>query len=146
MTQQQPQPGTSAPAPAWYPDPSNPSMLRWFDGVQYTEHVAPNPGARSLGDDVGMRMLLPVGRSGWAIAAGYAGLFAFIVFPAPIALILSGIAIRDLKRHPERHGWGRAWFGMVTGVVGTAILRALLLRWSGRTHVPSTSSGPRGTA
>ncbi|MGY8642132.1 MAG: hypothetical protein ACKVJU_13690 [Verrucomicrobiales bacterium] len=26
----------------------------------------------------GMRMLLPVGRSGWAIAAGYCGLFAFI--------------------------------------------------------------------
>ena len=26
----------------------------------------------------GMRMLMPVGRSGWAIAAGYAGLFGLI--------------------------------------------------------------------
>ena len=28
-----------------------------------------------IGDDAGIRMLLPVGRSGWAIAAGYLGLF-----------------------------------------------------------------------
>src|SRR4051812_21407307 len=38
------------------------------------------PGERrDIGDDAGMRMLLPVGRSGWAIAAGYLGLFSFVV-------------------------------------------------------------------
>lgn len=38
-----------------------------------------------LGDELGMRVLLPVGRSGWAIAAGYLGLFGLVLFPALIA-------------------------------------------------------------
>jgi hypothetical protein len=62
-------------------------------------------------------MLLPVGRSFWAIAAGYAGLFAVLFVPAPIALILGIIAIYDIKRHPDRHGMGRAIFGLVMGAI-----------------------------
>jgi hypothetical protein len=75
-----------------------------------------------LSDDPAMRMLLPVGRSGWAIAAGYAGLFAFVFFPAPIALVLGLVALRDLKRHPEKLGKGRAIFGTVTGAIFTLLL------------------------
>jgi hypothetical protein len=82
----------------------------------------PAPGPVSLDDDAGMRMLLPVGRSGWAIAAGYAGLFAFIPFFAPIALVLGIIAIVHLKRYPELHGMGRAVFGLVIGILGTLLL------------------------
>lgn len=78
--------------------------------------------ARELHDDPAMRMLLPIGRTPWAIAAGYAGLFAATCFLAPLALLLGGIAIYDLKRHPEKHGWGRAIFGTVMGVIGTAVL------------------------
>jgi len=51
---------------------------------------------QSLGDNAGVRMLLPVGRSGWAIAAGYLGLFGLIIVPAPLALIVSIIAILDI--------------------------------------------------
>lgn len=80
-----------------------------------------NPPA-DLGDDLGMRLLLPVGRSGWAIAAGYLGLFSFVVLPAPVALIISIIAIRDIKRHPDRHGLGRAYFGLIMGILGTLVL------------------------
>lgn len=29
----------------WYPDPNDPSQLRYFDGTNWTEHVAPNPAA-----------------------------------------------------------------------------------------------------
>jgi hypothetical protein len=72
-------------------------------------------------NDPAMRLLLPVGRSGWAIAAGYAGLFAFLIFPAPIALVLGLVALRDLKRHPEKHGKGRALFGLITGAVLTPL-------------------------
>jgi len=41
-----PRPGVEAPAPllpaaAWYPDPSNPAILRWWDGLRWTEHTAP---------------------------------------------------------------------------------------------------------
>jgi hypothetical protein len=73
-------------------------------------------------ESAAIRMLLPIGRSGWAIAAGYAGLFAVLAFPAPIALILGIIAIRDIKRHPKRHGMGRAIFGLVMGILGTLLL------------------------
>ena len=83
----------------------------------------PPPGVqRDIGDDAGMRLLLPVGRSGWAIAAGYLGLFSFIIFPAPLALIISAMAMWHLRTNPRLHGWGRAIFGMIMGVLGTAML------------------------
>jgi len=74
------------------------------------------------GNSAGMRMLLPVGRSGLAIAAGYAGLFALLVLPAPIALVLGVLAVRDIKQNPHKHGMGRAIFGIVAGTVGTLLL------------------------
>ena len=81
---------------------------------------------QSIGDNAGVRMLLPVGRSGWAIAAGYLGLFGLIVIPAPLALIVSLIAIFDIRRSKntakQKHGMGRAIFGLIVGVVGTLIL------------------------
>jgi hypothetical protein len=69
-------------------------------------------------DDLGMRMLLPVGRSGWAIAAGYLGLFSLLCFPAPFALIVGLIAVYDINKHSEKHGMGRAVFGIVMGALG----------------------------
>ncbi len=30
-------------APGWYPDPSDPSRLRWHNGAQWTEATHPNP-------------------------------------------------------------------------------------------------------
>jgi hypothetical protein len=80
-----------------------------------------------LGDSRAARMLLPVGRSGLAIAAGYAGLFAFLVFPAPIALLLGILAIRDLRKHPTKHGMGRAVFGTLIGGLGTGVLIFMLI-------------------
>jgi hypothetical protein len=81
--------------------------------------MAPLAPLPSLGENAGIRMLLPVGRSFWAIAAGYAGLFAVLLVPAPIALLLGIIAIADIRRHPDRHGMGRAIFGIVMGVLFT---------------------------
>ncbi|HZL37906.1 MAG TPA: DUF4339 domain-containing protein [Tepidisphaeraceae bacterium] len=79
-------------------------------------------GPPNLGADAGMRMLLPVGRSGWAIAAGYLGLLSLLLVPAPFALICSIIAIVDMKRHPEKHGMGRVVFGLIMGSLGTIAL------------------------
>lgn len=89
------------------------------------------PPAQHLGDDAGIRLLLPVGRSGWAIAAGYLGLFSLIVLPAPISLLVSIIAIRDIRKskgsaHPK-HGMGRAIFGLIMGILGTTLILLALL-------------------
>ena len=94
----------------------------------------PAPGApvHDIGEDPAMRMLLPVGRSAWAIAAGYAGLFAVLCFPAPIALVLGLVAIRDLKRHPDQHGMGRAVFAVVMGAVFSLLLVASLILMAAR--------------
>jgi len=89
------------------------------------------PHAPSIGDDPGIRLLLPVGRSGWAIAAGYAGLFSVLCFPGPIAIILSIVAIRDMRTHPHRHGWGRAIFGLIMGILGTiGLVMMAVANWS----------------
>lgn len=86
---------------------------------------------KSMGDDAGMRLLLPVGRSGWSIAAGYLGLFGLAVFPAPLALIVSIIAIMDIKKSKQsdkpKRGLGRAIFGLIVGVLGSIVLAVIAL-------------------
>jgi hypothetical protein len=67
-------------------------------------------------------MLLPVGRSAWAIAAGYAGLFCLIGIGVPFAIAFGILAIRDIKRHPEKHGLGRAWFGIAMAVLTVIVV------------------------
>jgi hypothetical protein len=67
-------------------------------------------------------MLLPVGRSGWAIAAGYLGLISVLCIPAPLALIAGILAIREMRRNPKQHGMGRAVFGIIMGGIGTVAL------------------------
>jgi hypothetical protein len=89
--------------------------------------MAPQPAAGRLGDDPLVRMMLPVGRSIWAIAAGYAGLFSLLLVCAPISLILGIVAIYDLRKHPEKHGWGRAIFGLVMGLLCSLGVVAMLL-------------------
>ncbi|MBN2294757.1 MAG: hypothetical protein JXM70_20175 [Pirellulales bacterium] len=84
------------------------------------------PGS-DLADSAALRMLMPVGRSGWAIAAGYAGLFAVLVFPAPIALLLGIIAIFHIKNNSKLHGMGRAIFGLIMGLLGTGLLLVFLI-------------------
>lgn len=46
------------------------------DKPQTGRHPPPSSTRQSLGDDPVLRLWLPVGRSWWAIAAGYLGLFA----------------------------------------------------------------------
>ena len=123
-----PAPATPPPA-AWYPDPSVPGQLRWFDGAQWTPHVHPGapvqawPYAQPQGArDRSVEALIPVNRTGLSIAAGYAGLFAVLVVTAPIALVLGVLALRDLRDKPDVGGRGRAWFGLVAGALGTLVL------------------------
>ena len=88
------------------------------------------PGAswfrRTGADSALLKAVLPVGRSGWAIAAGYLALFSVLLVPAPFALACGVMAMRDIGRHPDRGGRGRAVFGIVMGVLGTVALVALI--------------------
>jgi len=88
------------------------------------------PQSQKIGDDAGMRMLLPVGRSLWAIAAGYLGLFSILGCFGPLAIIISAVAIYDMKKHPEKHGMGRAIFGLVMGILGSIGLAIGLVAWA----------------
>ena len=74
-----------------------------------------------------VRMLLPVGRSGWAIAAGYLGLFSLLILPAPLALLTGIVAILHIRSRPGLHGMGRAVFAIVMGGLGTAVLALILI-------------------
>ncbi len=109
-----------APAPAGHPFAMAPAP--------------PFPG-QNLGDNAAVRMLLPVGRSGWAIAAGYAGLFAPIAglfatinrrmapigWVPSVAIILGVVAIIHIRSNRKLHGMGRAIFGIVMGILGSLL-------------------------
>jgi hypothetical protein len=83
--------------------------------------------AASRADDAAMRAILPVGRSGWAISAGYLALVSVLIVPAPFALACGIMAIRDIRRDPSKHGMGRAIFGVVMGSLGILAAAALYL-------------------
>jgi hypothetical protein len=38
---------------------------------------------------------------------------------APFALLTGILAVADIRRHSDKHGMGRAIFGIVMGVLGT---------------------------
>ena len=67
--------------------------------------------------DEALKFIIPVGRSGWAIAAGYLGLLSLLPLFGIFAVVTGVLAVRDIKRHPERLGLGRAWFGIVMGAL-----------------------------
>ena len=60
--------------------------------------------------------LLPVNRSGWAIAAGYLGLFSLLPFVCYAGVIVSAIAAWHLRRNPKKLGWGRVITGFIISV------------------------------
>jgi hypothetical protein len=94
--------------------------------INYAGPMPPPPGSGTdIGADPTLRMLLPVGRSGWAIAAGYLGLLSPLVIFAPFALVVSIIAIRDIKRRDTR-GMGRAILGLIMGALFTVVLLLMI--------------------
>lgn len=91
-------------------------------------HGTPSPQAVAAVDDsAAMRMILPVGRSGWAIASGYLGLFSVLLVFAPFALLTGILAVADIRKHSDKHGMGRAIFGIVMGALGTIGLIAVIV-------------------
>jgi hypothetical protein len=93
--------------------------MRWWDGGRWAEHWAPPVGGPAPADET-MRWLLPVGRPGSAIAAGYLALFGFIIpFLGVGALACGVVALATLKQRPDLIGRGRAILGIVAGGLST---------------------------
>lgn len=80
----------------------------------------------SLGEDAVMRMIIPVGRSVWAIVSGYLGFLSVLLVPAPFAVATGIMAVVEMKRNPKKHGMGRAIFGIVMGTLGSVVGIVLL--------------------
>ena len=111
-----------------------PGDLAWAEGMSSWQplaslfppsHGVPPPVPPAPVDHA-LSMVLPINRSGWAIAAGYLALFSVLCLPAPFALFCGIMALRDLKRQPHLQGAGRAWFGIVMGAIGTLLLLLML--------------------
>ena len=83
--------------------------------------VAQTTIASAVDDNAALRLLVPIGRSGWAISAGYLGLLSLIPFVGLLALVLGIVAVCELKKHPDKHGAGRAWFGIIAGGLSVLI-------------------------
>ena len=91
-------------------------------GVKTTQAVSQRP------IDPAVKMLLPIGRSGYAIAAGYLGIFSLIPLFAPFAILFGFLAINDIKKNPEKSGMGRAYFGIGMGIFSILIMFLFILR------------------
>lgn len=114
-------------------DKKTPPPLPPYSPYQAPQHMEeyPHPqGELPMGQNVGMRLLLPVGRSGWAIAAGYLGLF---IFPGPITLLCAFLGIREIRRSQKtaepKHGWGRIITGLLGGGLGTLLWGFAIYGW-----------------
>lgn len=81
------------------------------------------PQRHATGDntEAALRFVVPVGRSGWAIASGYLGLVSLIPFVGILAIATGILAIRDINKHQDKHGLGRAWFGIVMGALTVVV-------------------------
>jgi hypothetical protein len=90
-------------------------------------YAGPQTAPSDIGQDPGVRLLIPVGRSGWAIASGYLGLLSVLLIFAPFALLTGIIALGDMRKHPHKHGAGRAWFGIVMGGLFSVPLAFMLV-------------------
>jgi hypothetical protein len=89
--------------------------------------VDDDPPQYDIGQDAGIRMLLPVGLTGWAIASGYLGLISVLLIPAPFALLTGIMAIYTIRQNPKKHGMGRAIFGIIMGTIFTVVLVMALI-------------------
>jgi hypothetical protein len=104
---------------------ASPAIATTYPTVGYATPYRPGASPNDPGQSAGMRMLIPVGRSGWAIASGYLGLLAVLPFIGAlfgVAALITGIfAIRDIRTNPQRHGLGRAIFGIIMGALFTLL-------------------------
>jgi hypothetical protein len=103
----------------WQPGAAESALTRAGD---FVGELATRPS------DEHLNYLLPVNRSGWAIAAGYLGLFSFIPILCYVGLAVSIVAAVQLKRNPKKLGWGRVITGFVISIPMSLLYTYVFLR------------------
>lgn len=125
--------GPTNPNPANGPQGSPPAGVNPFgdrppNAGQPGPYPYPPPGYPPTATDPALRMVVPIGVSPWAIAAGYLGLLSFLCgVTGPFALLTGILALRQIKRDPQLGGHVRAWVGIVLGVFGSVGLGFVLI-------------------
>ena len=84
----------------------------------------PPPPPRSESNNETLSLLIPVGQSGWAIAAGYLGLVSLLVWPLGFVAVLA--SYKALSRPRTSATMLRIVTGFVGGTVGIGISLLLL--------------------
>lgn len=74
-----------------------------------------------------LRWCVPLGRSGWAIAAGYLGLLSIFPFIGVMAITCGFLGLLSIAKNPQKLGKGRAWLGIVSGAGFTILYLIILL-------------------
>jgi hypothetical protein len=109
-------------------NPHAPQSPNPFADRQVYEAAAVYPPPRPAADDPALRLVIPIGQSPWAVAAGYVGLFSIaICFLGPVAVLLGILGLRQIKRNPQMHGGYRAIVGIVLGALSSLGFVAMII-------------------
>lgn len=126
--------------PGWYPDPSGQPLMRWWDGVTWTDQTQPTqapPGTfqppsnyPTWSPPQGYGQQQAAG-NGFSIAGIVCGVIALLILPiifGPVGLILGGVA--KSKREPRANiALIVAGVGMVAGFIIGAIFATSVMRY-----------------
>ncbi|MFY9228101.1 MAG: DUF4190 domain-containing protein [Candidatus Microsaccharimonas sp.] len=94
--------------------------------------ASPAPTPQKSSEEKALEWILPINRSGWAIAAGYVAMFSFpLLFIAPIALILGIVGLLHANKK-QKLGKGRAIFAIVYGGIMTVLFLILVVSIIGK--------------
>jgi len=98
----------------------------------YASPQQPSAPTSNMEDDLGIRMLIPVGRSVHSIIAGYLGLLSLgCCALGPFAIIFGVLAVLDIRKNPKKGGIVRAILGIVLGTLSSLGLVVFLIGWIG---------------
>jgi hypothetical protein len=144
--------------PAWYPDPTGAHDHRWWDGAEWTSHVADagvaarepidaslqraaTPDPRPSSDDVRTTRVSPT-RDRVGTASLILGLVALPVALLPfLGLVVAGVAVTlALIARRRAQAESRAVPGVTTGGLATgagALALALIVSWSALSFLTS---------
>ncbi len=127
----------SLPPANWYADPSDPAMMRYWDGTAWTDHTqakpqpAPHPTPQLALQPTPQQAFQPLAPAPSPLEQGYDEIGGRAITPAYGQVMTPGVA-PDASTYPEPTPVKRSkrglWWGLgVAGVLGLALVAALVV-------------------